>query len=189
MTKSPSWVHHAGKPVVSIWGIGFTQHPGTPETSLRLLQQLRAITPITFVGGVPTHWREGTGDSKPGYEIVYSAMDVLSPWLVGRYADDPGFDSNMKNIFVQDAKRLAQDKIGYAVTAGPLADGRSRSVLTPTALCAAAGGLPWLQLEQHDAHAQAAALRLQQDPAPRRKVLELPGCRLRRHGAPAAVHL
>eukprot|EP01045_Picozoa_sp_COSAG04_P035233 COSAG04_NODE_8042_length_1030_cov_3.281418_2_plen_95_part_01 len=95
MTKSPSWVHHAGKPVVSIWGIGFTQHPGTPETSLRLLQvsslpshllgqetagktsesslrllqELRAITPITFVGGVPTHWREGTGDSKPGYEI------------------------------------------------------------------------------------------------------------------------
>ena len=126
MTKSPSWVHHAGKPVVSIWGIGFTQHPGTPETSLRLLQQLRAITPITFVGGVPTHWREGTGDSKPGYEIVYSAMDVLSPWLVGRYADDAGFDSNMKNIFVQDAKRLAQDKIGYAVNTEPLADEHSR---------------------------------------------------------------
>lgn len=119
VTKSPSWIHHEGKPVLAIWGIGFTQHPGTPESSLKLLQQLRAITPITFVGGVPTHWRKCTGDSKPGYDKVYSSMDVLSPWLVGRYGDDAGFDSNMKNIFVEDSQQLNQEKLGYAPVVFP----------------------------------------------------------------------
>ncbi len=119
VTQSPSWIHHDGKPVLAVWGIGFTQHPGTPQSSLQLMQQLRAITPITFVGGVPTHWREGTGDSKPDYDSVFSAMDVLSPWLVGRYGDDAGFDSNMKNIFLQDAQRLAEEKLGYAPVVFP----------------------------------------------------------------------
>ena len=119
VTQSPSWIHHDGKPVLAIWGIGFTQHPGTPESSLQLLQQLRAVLPITFVGGVPTHWRSGDGDSKPNYDSVYSAMDVLSPWLVGRYSDDAGFDSNMQNIFVPDARRLEQQKLGYAPVVFP----------------------------------------------------------------------
>ena len=61
---SPAWLYHDSKAVLSIWGIGFTGHPGTPATSLQLLKDLRAISPITFVGGVPTHWREGKGDSK-----------------------------------------------------------------------------------------------------------------------------
>jgi len=119
VTASPAWIHHNGKPVVSIWGIGFIHHPGTMASSLRLLQQLRAVTPITFVGGVPTHWREGAGDSKPGYAPVYEAMDVLSPWLVGRFSDDVGFDSNMKNIFVPDVQHTNARGQGYAPVVFP----------------------------------------------------------------------
>jgi hypothetical protein len=86
---------------------------------MKFLKALHAITPITFVGGVPTHWRESKGDSKPGYEQVYAAMDVLSPWLVGRYKDNAGFDSNMRNIFVADLNQTAQRGIGYAPVVFP----------------------------------------------------------------------
>ena len=71
VTASPAFLQHGGKHVLSIWGIGFVGHPGTPASSLQLLKDLRAVTPITFVGGVPTHWREGKGDSKPAYDQVY----------------------------------------------------------------------------------------------------------------------
>jgi len=108
VTASPAWLHHDDKPVLSIWGLGFVAHPGTPATSLAVVQELKKT--VTFVGGVPTHWRDGNGDSKPGYTAVYEAMDVLSPWLVGRYGDDTGFDSNMKSTFIPD--KQATDKLG-----------------------------------------------------------------------------
>jgi hypothetical protein len=93
--------------------------PFSLQSSVALLSQLRAVADVTFVGGVPTHWREGKGDSKPGYAQVYAAMDVLSPWLVGRYRDDAGFDSNMKNVFVADAAQTKAEGIGYAPVVFP----------------------------------------------------------------------
>ena len=41
-TASPAWLHHKGKPVLSVWGLGFTGHPGTPASSLQFLSALRA---------------------------------------------------------------------------------------------------------------------------------------------------
>ena len=29
--QSKAWLHHEDKPVLSVWGIGFTAHPGTPQ--------------------------------------------------------------------------------------------------------------------------------------------------------------
>jgi len=114
VTASPSWLHHNGKPVMSIWGIGFTDHPGTPDSSKQLLSDLNDYTPITFVGGVPTHWRESTGDSKPGYESTYALMDVISPWLVGRFDSTEAFDSYMNNVFIDDAAQTASTGQSYA---------------------------------------------------------------------------
>jgi len=119
VTASPAFLQHGGKHVLSIWGIGFVGHPGTPASSLQLLEDLRAITPITFVGGAPTHWREGKGDSKPGYDHVYAAMDVLSPWLVGRYKDEAGFDRNYQKIFAPDLQRTNALGIGWAPVVFP----------------------------------------------------------------------
>lgn len=114
VTSSPAFLHHAGKPVLSIWGIGHVSHPGTPASSATLLAELRAITPITFVGGVSTHWREGSGDAKPGFDSVYKSMDVLSPWLVGRTKDNASFDSYMANTFVADLDRTHELGVGWA---------------------------------------------------------------------------
>ena len=36
------------------------------------------------MGGVPTYWRTGVNDSRAGYLGVYSAFNMISPWMVGR---------------------------------------------------------------------------------------------------------
>eukprot|EP00041_Stephanoeca_diplocostata_P028766 m.831939 g.831939 ORF g.831939 m.831939 type:complete len:508 (-) comp23430_c1_seq7:295-1818(-) len=119
VTESTSWLHHNGHPVLAIWGMGFTGHPGTPASSLALIHSLREMTPITLVGGIPTHWRSNDGDSKPGYSQVYAAMDVLSPWLVGRFTDDDGFDNYMKSTFDADKVKIDALGKGYAPVVWP----------------------------------------------------------------------
>lgn len=46
-------------------------------------------------------------------------MDVLSPWLVGRYPNDIAFDSNYNNIFVQDLQRAKNLAVGWAPVVFP----------------------------------------------------------------------
>ena len=46
------------------------------------------------MGGVPSYWRTGRLDasSDPKWQKVYRRLGVLSPWSVGRFADDAGAD-------------------------------------------------------------------------------------------------
>ena len=69
----------------------------SPRTS-RAARQSKSADPryrVTLVGGVPAHWRTRNGDSKTdeAWASVYRSFDVLSPWTVGRFADDAGADA------------------------------------------------------------------------------------------------
>jgi len=119
VTNSSSWMQHEEKPVLAIWGMGFTDHPGTVESSLALLSDLRQYMKITFLGGVPTHWRNSSGDSKPGFESLYSSMDVVSPWLVGRFGSNDAFDQYMTDTFLEDVKFAKAGGNGYAPVVFP----------------------------------------------------------------------
>ena len=136
LTRSPAWLHHNGKPVMAVWGLGFTAHPGTPAAALALLRDLQQYNQtekqqqgssakgqeeggVTLVAGVPTHWRSGDGDSRPGFETVYAAADVLSPWLVGRFATPNDFDRYMQSTFVADKTATDARKQGYAPVVFP----------------------------------------------------------------------
>jgi hypothetical protein len=76
VTASTSYLHHNGKPVLAVWGIGFNDREATPEDSLALVQYMKQS--VHFIGGVPTHWRTGDGDSYPGFEEVYGAFSISS---------------------------------------------------------------------------------------------------------------
>jgi hypothetical protein len=99
LTGSGSYLRHKGLPLVGIWGFGFWDRSVTPAQAIELLaffqdnpdERYRA----TVVGGVPTFWRTLSGDSQsdPAWADVYLSLDVLSPWAVGRYADQSGADA------------------------------------------------------------------------------------------------
>ncbi len=91
VTESDRYLYQDDLPLVGIWGMGFTDRPGTPAEAHELLdffknspeQRYRA----TVMGGVPTYWRTLDGDAKtdPAWTSVYARLDLLSPWTVGRY--------------------------------------------------------------------------------------------------------
>ncbi|MDP6944359.1 MAG: glycoside hydrolase family 71/99-like protein, partial [Myxococcota bacterium] len=92
VTDSPRYMHHGGRPVLGIWGLGFNDRPGEPVGDKALIEHLQSgIDPayrVTVMGGVPQGWRTSSGSSKPGYSGVYEAYDLLSPWSVGAYSAD-----------------------------------------------------------------------------------------------------
>ncbi len=112
VTASPAYLHHGGRPLVAIWGFGFTDRPGTPQDALEMIDffhnnpatRYRA----TVMGGVPTNWRTGTGDSQPGYDAVYRGFDVISPWSVGRYNSETGV-ANFNTDYIQPDLTEAQN--------------------------------------------------------------------------------
>jgi hypothetical protein len=102
LTSSSAYAKHDGKPVVSIWGLGFTSRPGDAAQSLDVIIWFQAQG-YYVIGGVPFSWRSSSGDSKPGFSKVYAKFDMISPWTVGRFGDIAGVD-NWKQKLKDDWK-------------------------------------------------------------------------------------
>lgn len=116
ITESPRYLRHAGKPVLAVWGLGFSDRPGTAAQARDIIDQLQTGPhPVTLVGGVPSNWRTLDEDSKTeaAWADVYRSFDVLSPWAVGRYADDAGADTFREQRIAPDLAELAGTDIAY----------------------------------------------------------------------------
>ncbi len=86
-----AYLHHNGKPVVAVWGVGFND--GRQYTLAECAELLRFLKEdpeyggATIMLGVPTGWRTLDRDSVPDpklHEVIRRA-DIVSPWTVGRY--------------------------------------------------------------------------------------------------------
>ena len=86
-----------GRPVLAIWGFGFTDRPASPQRAMRLIEFFKNYPdplPGTLFGGIPAGWRTLTRDSQadPAWAAVYRAFDIISPWVVGRFRDSTGIE-------------------------------------------------------------------------------------------------
>jgi hypothetical protein len=94
VTRSNSYLHHNGRPVVGIWGLGFADRPASPASALSGLDFFSQAAPAhlqaSIVGGVPTHWRQQANQAPDGHSWreVYSRLDVISPWLIYAFTSD-----------------------------------------------------------------------------------------------------
>jgi hypothetical protein len=101
VTSHPNYLHHNGKPVVSLWGPGINDGghiPADPAVLVNFINwfktgptQYRAM----YMGGTPAGWATGNGDSfgGAGWADAFKLMDVIQPWSVGRYSDTNGVKS------------------------------------------------------------------------------------------------
>jgi hypothetical protein len=112
LTSSPYYVHQDNKPVVCIWGFGFTDRPGTAAQCLDVINWFKA-NGCFVIGGVPTNWRTSSGDSKPGFSTVYDAYDMISPWSVGRFSSNTGADNFRTNYLEPDLNYCNAKNILY----------------------------------------------------------------------------
>jgi hypothetical protein len=93
ITGDRAYLHHQGKPVVAIWGIGFNDGRKYSlvecETLIRFLKSDSKYGGNLVMVGVPAGWRTLDHDAvhdKKLLEIIRLA-DIVSPWNVGRYRD------------------------------------------------------------------------------------------------------
>lgn len=91
ITADPTYLHHRGRPVVGVWGVGFND--GRAYTLQECQELIRFLAEDPEYGGncvlvgVPTWWRSLTRDAvdDPRLHQVIQQACIVSPWTVGRY--------------------------------------------------------------------------------------------------------
>ena len=92
ITQDPTYLHHRGKPLVAVWGIGFNDgRDYTPQECLELVTWLKSDGCAVMLG-VPSFWREGIRDAidDPLLHQTIELADVVSPlvgWSISRCKD------------------------------------------------------------------------------------------------------
>jgi hypothetical protein len=114
LISSTAYAKQNGKPVVGVWGFGFNDanHPWSPSACLDVINWFKGQG-CYVMGGVPTYWRTGVNDSRPGYLDVYHAFNMLSPWMVGRIGTAADSDNFYNNCNVGDQADCNSHGIDY----------------------------------------------------------------------------
>nr|WP_226383495.1 hypothetical protein [Burkholderia mayonis] len=112
LTASPSYLRYHGKPLVSIWGLGFNDpyHVSNPQLASKIIAWFKQTANVSVMGGVPTGWgTPGTRSSSadPAWPQVYASLDVVQPWAVGNYVTPQDVD-NWKSAVLQPDLALAK---------------------------------------------------------------------------------
>ena len=103
-----------GKPVVTIWGFGFTSNVNTPAEAQAVISFFKAAG-CTVMGGVPTYWRTLSNDSQTNaaWAAAYRSFDIISPWSVGRYSTSSGADNYKTGTLMPDLVDTTSHSIDY----------------------------------------------------------------------------
>lgn len=122
VTSYPNYQRHAGRPVLSIWGMGLREDrhvPHEPKAAEQVISWFKSGAAgkyrVTYMGGTPARWRTLTADARPeeGWGRVYAAMDVIQPWAVGRYGDIGAVDKWSAEMIAPDLALTRKNKQLY----------------------------------------------------------------------------
>lgn len=119
ITEDRAYLHHKGRPVVAVWGVGFNDgRRYTLAECEKLVQFLKHDTRYggnTVTLGVPTHWRSLNRDSV-GDETLHRIIcqaDIVSPWTVGRYSSPKQARELAESVIRPDIEWTKQQKLEY----------------------------------------------------------------------------
>jgi hypothetical protein len=110
-----AYLRHRGKPVVAVWGVGFSDKRAYTLAECRALVEFLKKDGCTVMLGVPTHWRELKADAAPDPALheVLRLADIVSPWTVGRYADPAGAKRHGEELLAPDLAWCRGHKLDY----------------------------------------------------------------------------
>lgn len=119
ITRDKAYLHHNGKPVIALWGFGFTHRKwDSAETKkfLRFLRKDKIYGGCTIMLGLPTGWRTLSGDCRDDNEILRMIgmyCDIVSPWTVGRFGTLDEAANHAENIWKPDMEWCKRYKKDY----------------------------------------------------------------------------
>lgn len=117
VTRSASYLKHKGKPLVSLWGLGFdtSGHVRNPVLAERIIRWFKEQAGVSVMGGVQAGWNVGGRGSSPDprWPNVYKQLDIVQPWAVGAFVDKAGADRWRAEIITPDLNRTRSDNQLY----------------------------------------------------------------------------
>ena len=126
LTSSDRYLHHDGRPLLGIDGLGLAEDPAGPEYLLELASKLRRETAgareFTLFAVVPAHWQSTEGG---WWDDVRKAVEYISPWSVG----EVGNEDEAAAALVSGAAEAAAAGVGYAPVVWPGLSGSGDSPL------------------------------------------------------------
>ncbi len=148
MTNSTSYLRHRGKPLLCLWGFGFsgglTSTPSEAQTIINFFK----TAGCTVLGGVPANWRTLNGDSQTNtaWTAVYHSFDVLSPWTVGRYTTEAQADSFKSSTLAPDLADCKANGVDYMPVVFPGYSAHNLGGTTLNGIPRNAGRFFWRQI-------------------------------------------
>ncbi|MDR1527508.1 MAG: family 43 glycosylhydrolase [Dysgonamonadaceae bacterium] len=116
---NPSYLHHNGKPLVAVWGVGFNDRRKYGFREAEIIIDALIERGYSVLIGVPTHWRKLEDDTlnDPELHRLIRKCDIVMPWFVGRYNEQtfPRYEKLVK----EDMEWCKQNNVDYAPLAFP----------------------------------------------------------------------
>jgi hypothetical protein len=102
--RDKAYLHHRGKPVVGLWGVGFDDGRRYTLAECARLIDVFQKDGFRVVLGIPSGWRTLSGDSvkSPTLHEVVARADVVSPWTVGRYRSPAEVERHAREVWKKD---------------------------------------------------------------------------------------
>jgi hypothetical protein len=120
-----AYLHHSGKPIVAVWGIGFNDgRKYTLDECQRLIRFFKHdphYGGFTVMVGAPTGWRTLDADCVPDKKLhnVLREADIISPWTVGRYSSPQQVAEHARRRWQPDMTWCREHKLEYMPVAFP----------------------------------------------------------------------
>ena len=113
--KDAAYLRHEGKPLVAVWGIGFSDDRDYTLAECRELIEFLKDDGCAVMLGVPSWWREGRRDAvaDPTLRKVIALADVVSPWSVGRYQSPVQAARHAEKVWRPDITWCRERKIDF----------------------------------------------------------------------------
>lgn len=125
VTQDKAYLHHRGKPVVAIWGVGFNDHRDyTLAECGKLVEFLKRDARYggnTVMLGVPAYWRSLSRDAVHDRELhrIIAMADIVSPWTVGRYKSPQEAEQHAESVVREDIAWTKEKGLDYLPVAFP----------------------------------------------------------------------
>jgi lysophospholipase L1-like esterase/dienelactone hydrolase len=117
--NNPSYLHHNGKPLMAVWGVGFNDRRRYGFREAETIIDALIERGFSVLIGVPTHWRLLGDDTLDDPELhrLIKKCDIVMPWLVGRFNEEsfPRFAQIVKD----DIEWCRANGVDYAPLAFP----------------------------------------------------------------------
>jgi hypothetical protein len=117
--KDKGYLHHNGKPLVAVWGVGFSdgRKYGLKECAelVEFLQHDPVYGGNAVMLGVPYYWLEQKQDTVTDPELheLLKKADIISPWAVGRYKGSAQVAKNLPARLTADIAWCNENKRSY----------------------------------------------------------------------------